>query len=40
MQGNGQAVMLMETELTKASDSSDNTWLDRLLETDLDKLTQ
>ena len=40
MQGNGQAVMLMETELTKASDSSDNTWLDRFLETDLDKLTQ
>ena len=40
MQGNGQAVMLMETELTKASDSSDNTWLDRFLETDLDDLTK
>ncbi len=40
MQGNGQAVMLMETELTKASDSSDNTWLDRFLKTDLDDLTK
>ena len=40
MQGNGQAVMLMETELTKASDSSDNTWLDRFLETDLQALTK
>ena len=40
MQGNGQAIQLMETQLTKASDSSDNTWLDRFLKTDLDKLTQ
>ena len=40
MQGNGQAVMLMETELTKASDSSDDTWLDRFLKTDLDDLTK
>ena len=40
MQGNGQAVQLMETQLTKASDSSDDTWLDRFLKTDLDALTQ
>ena len=40
MQGKGQAIQLMETELTKASDSSDNTWLDRFLKTDLDKLTE
>ncbi len=40
MQGNGQAIMLMETELTKAADSSDNTWLDRFLATDLDALTK
>jgi hypothetical protein len=40
MQGNGQAVMLMETELTKASDSSNDTWLDRFLKTDLDDLTK
>lgn len=40
MQGNGQAVQLMETQLTKASDSSDSTWLDRFKETDIDKLTE
>ncbi len=40
MQGNGQAVQLMETELTKSADSSDSTWLDRFKETGLDKLTQ
>ena len=40
MQGNGQAVQLMETELTKASDSSNDTWLDRFLKTDLNTLTK
>ena len=39
MQGNGQAVQLMETELTKSSDSSGSTWLDRFKATSLDKLT-
>ncbi|HBE15581.1 MAG TPA: hypothetical protein DCY72_04990 [Ruminococcaceae bacterium] len=40
MQGNGQSVQLMETQLAKASDSSDDTWLDRFLKTDLDALTK
>ena len=40
MQGNGQAVMLMETLLTKSADSSDSTWLDRFKESSLDKLTE
>ncbi len=40
MQGNGQAVQLMETELTKASDSSQSTWIDRFKETSLEKLTE
>ena len=40
MQGNGQAVMLMETQLTKASDSSQSTWIDRFQETSLEKLTE
>ncbi len=40
MQGNGQAVQLMETELTKASDSSDDTWLDRFQNTSLEKLSE
>ncbi|MBR1482108.1 MAG: hypothetical protein IJ598_03960 [Ruminococcus sp.] len=40
MQGNGQAVMLMETLLTKAADSSSSTWLDRFKESSLDKLTE
>ena len=30
----------METELTKASDSSDTTWLDRFKATSLEKLTE
>ena len=40
MQGNGQAVLHMETELTKSADSADNTWLDRFLATDLETLTE
>ena len=40
MQGNGQAIILMETQLTKSADSSDSTWLDRFKATDLDKLTK
>lgn len=39
MQGNGQVVQLMETELTKASDSSNDTWLDRFQKTSLKELT-
>ncbi len=39
MQGNGQAIQLMETELTKSADSSGSTWLDRFKATSLDKLT-
>ena len=39
MQGNGQAVQLMETELTKSADSSNSTWIDRFKETSLEKLT-
>ena len=37
MQGNGQAVLLLETLLTKASDSSNSTWIDRFKETSLEK---
>ena len=40
MQGNGQLVQLMETELTKGSDSANTTWLNRFLKTDLDRLTE
>ena len=40
MQGNGQTVQLMETELTKASDSSDNTWIDRFTKTSLKAMTE
>ena len=39
MQGNGQAVLLIETLLTKASDSTNSTWLDRFQATSLEKLT-
>ena len=39
MQGNGQAILLMETELTKSADSSNSTWVDRFKETSLEKLT-
>jgi hypothetical protein len=40
MQGNGQAVQLMETMLTKASDSSNSTWIDRFKDNSLDNLTE
>ncbi len=40
MQGNGQAILLMETELTKASDSSNSTWIDRFKDNSLEKLTE
>ena len=40
MQGNGEAVLLLETMLTKASDSRKNTWLDRFVETDLDAMKE
>ena len=38
MQGNGEAVQLLETELTKASDSKKTTWLDRFVENDLEAM--
>ncbi len=34
MQGNGHAVMLMETLIAKASDTADNTWMDRISDFD------
>ena len=40
MQGNGEAVQLLETELTKASDSKNNTWLDRFVKNDLEAMTE
>ena len=40
MQGNGQAILLMETELTKSADSSNSTWIDRFKATSLEKLTE
>ncbi len=40
MQGNGEAVQLLETLLTKASDSKNNTWLDRFVKTDLDAMKE
>ena len=40
MQGNGQAILLMENELTKSADSSNSTWVDRFKETSLEKLTE
>ncbi|MEE3332962.1 MAG: hypothetical protein VZR54_01650 [Ruminococcus sp.] len=40
MQGNGEAVQLVETMLTKASDSRNTTWLDRFVETDLEAMTE
>ncbi|MEE3427808.1 MAG: hypothetical protein VZQ55_02365, partial [Ruminococcus sp.] len=40
MQGNGEAVQLLETELTKASDSKKNTWLDRFVKNDLEAMTE
>ena len=40
MQGNGQAILLMETELTKSADSSNSTWIDRFKDNSLEKLTE
>ena len=40
MQGNGEAVLLLETMLTKASDSKKNTWLDRFVKNDLEAMTE
>ena len=38
MQGNGRAIILIETLIAKASDDSDDTWLDRFLETSTEEL--
>ena len=40
MQGNGQSVLLLETLLTKATDTSDDTWVDRFLSTTPDDLEE
>ena len=38
-QGNGRAILLLETLIIRAADSSDDTWLDRFLSMDLETLT-
>ena len=38
MQGNGRAVLLLETLISKSTDSGDDTWLDRFLSTSTDDL--
>ena len=38
MQGHGRAILLLETLITKATDSADDTWLDRFLQTSADEL--
>ncbi|MBO6108516.1 MAG: hypothetical protein J6P16_03820 [Eubacterium sp.] len=40
MQANGQAVLTMETLLTKAADTEDNTWVDRFASTTLEDLEE
>ena len=40
MQGNGRAVLLLETLVTKSADSAEDTWLDRFLATDLETLKE
>ena len=38
MEGNGKAILLLETLITKATDSGDDTWIDRFLKTSTDDL--
>ena len=38
MQGNGQAILALETLISKATDSGDDTWVDRFLKTSTDEL--
>ena len=38
MQGNGRAIILLEALITKASDSADDTWLDRFVKLNTDDL--
>ena len=40
MQGNGEAVQVLETLITKASDSKKTTWLDRFVKTDLEAMEE
>jgi len=40
MQANGRAVLLLETFIAKATDSSDDTWIDRFLEITTDDLKE
>ena len=40
LQGNGKAIALMEVLLSKATDTSDDTWLDRFLVSDLESLEE
>ena len=38
MQGNGRAILLLETLISKATDSADDTWVDRFLGTSTEEL--
>ena len=38
MQGNGRAILLLETLISKATDSADDTWIDRFLNTSTEEL--
>ena len=40
MQANGQAVLTMEMLITKATDTSEDTWIDRFTKTTVDDLTE
>ena len=40
MQGNGKAILLLETLITKATDAGDDTWIDRFLKTSTDDLKE
>jgi hypothetical protein len=40
MQGNGEAVQVLETLITKASDSKKTTWLERFVQTDLEAMEE
>ena len=40
MQGNGRAILLLETMISKATDSGDDTWVDRLLSASVDDLKE
>ena len=39
-QGNGQAIMMIETLLARSADTADNSWMDRIKDFDLDALKE